>query len=260
MSAIDSEGVKDAAPPIVRQLTFNDLAQSLRQGVAVFARAPLYGLALGGAYALGGWVIVATVFWLHIPYLAYPLAIGFALIAPFACAGTYEISREIERGQAPTWRGVLRSVWAFAGKQLSWLSLVSLFTLILWVDFAWIVFMTFYGLHVPTLRALAVDVVSTPTGALFFVVSNGIGALIAFAVFSITVVSPTLLVDREVDFVTAMLTSVRLALANPLVMLVWAATIGALLALSIATGFLGLFVVLPVLGHASWALYRRAVV
>jgi uncharacterized membrane protein len=101
--------------------------------------------------------------------------------------------------------------------------------------------------------------VSTPTGALFFVVSNGAGALIAFAVFSITVVSPTLLVDREIDFVTAMLTSVRLALANPLVMLIWAATIGALLALSIATAFLGLFVVLPVLGYASWSLYRRAI-
>jgi uncharacterized membrane protein len=264
MTAIDNEdagvAAQHAAPPIVRRLQLDDLTHSLRQGVSDFARAPLYGLFFGGAYALGGWLIVATVFWLHIPYLAYPLAIGFALIAPFACAGTYEVAREMERGRAPTWRGVLGSVWAFAGKQLSWLSLVSLFTLILWVDFAWILFMMFYGLHVPTLRGLAADVVTTQTGVVFLVVSNGFGALIALAVFSITVVSPTLLVDREVDFVTAMLTSVRLVLANPFVMLVWAATIGALLALSIATAFLGLLVTLPVLGHASWALYRRAVI
>jgi uncharacterized membrane protein len=155
---------------------------------------------------------------------------------------------------------VLGAVWSFAGKQLGWLSLVSLFTLILWVDFAWMLFLFFYGLHVPTIGQLAIDVVTTRTGALFFVIGNGIGALIAFLVFSITVVSPTLLVDRDIDFVTAMLTSVRLVIVNPFVMLVWAAAIGVLLALSIATGFLGLFVVLPVLGHASWALYRRAIV
>lgn len=252
--------MQGAAPPIVRRLRLEDLAQSLRSGVADFARAPLYGLFFGGVYALGGWLIVGTVFLLGIPYLAYPLAIGFALIAPFVCAGTYEVSREIECGRALTWRGVLGSVWTFAGKQLGWLSLISLFTLILWVDFAWIFFLALYGLHMPTLHALAVEVVTTQSGALFFVASNGVGALIAFAVFAITVVSPTLLVDREIDFVTAMLTSVRLVLANPFVMLVWAASIGALLALSIATAFLGLFVVLPVLGHASWALYRRAIV
>jgi uncharacterized membrane protein len=154
---------------------------------------------------------------------------------------------------------VLGGVWALGGRQIGWLSLVSMFALIIWIDFAWTLFLAFYGLHVPSLRELAVDVVTTSTGFAFFVVGNAAGALIAFAVFSITVVSPTLLVDRDIDFVTAMLTSVRLVLANPIVMLVWAAAIGVLLGLSIAVGFLGLFVTLPVLGHASWALYRRAI-
>ncbi len=247
------------APPTVRRLRLGDLLQSLRQGLSDFARAPLFGLFFGGVYAAGGWLIVALVLLLDLPYLAYPLAIGFALIAPFACAGTYEVSRRLEHGRPLSWSVVLGAVWGQVGKQLGWLSLVSLFTLILWVDFAWTLFLAFYGLHVPTLRGLAVDVVTTRTGFLFLLVGNGVGALVAFLVFSITVVSPTLLVDGDSDFVTAMLTSVRLVIANPFVMLVWAATIGVLLALSIAIGFVGLLVVLPVLGHASWALYRRAI-
>jgi uncharacterized membrane protein len=257
--AADTPAAPGKTPPAVRRLGLGDLAESLREGMRNFLRAPLIGLFVGAAYAAGGWLIVAVVFRFYAPYLAYPLAIGFALVAPFACAGVYEVSRRLERGEAPAWPGVWRAVWGFAGAQLGWLSLVSLFALILWVDYAWMLFLMFYGLHVPTPRQLLVDILTTPTGAVFFVVGNAVGALIAFVVFSITVVSPTLLVDRDLDFVTAMLTSVRLVIANPLVMLVWAATIGFALALSIATGFLGLVIVLPVLGHASWALYRRAV-
>jgi uncharacterized membrane protein len=261
---VDASAAEIAAPPrktglILRRLRLEDITDSLRQGIADFARAPLFGLFFGGAYAAGGWLILALIFRFDLTYLAYPLAIGFALIAPFACAGTYEVSRTLERDGELTWSGVLGAVWARAGTDLGWLALVSLFTLILWVDFAWAVFLTFYGLHVPTPGELAVELVTTWTGLMFLVVGNGIGALIAFMVFSITVVTPTLLLDRDIDFVTAMTTSVRVVILNPFVMLVWAATIGMLLALSIATAFFGLLIVLPVLGHASWALYRRAV-
>ncbi len=258
-AALDSASAPRKGRPTVRRLSLDDLAQSLRQGVADFARAPLYGLFFGGVYAVGGWLIVSLIFLFDLPYLAYPMAIGFALIAPFVCAGTYEVSRALERGRALTWSGVFGAVWSRAGKELGWLALVSLFTLILWVDFAWTVFLVFHGLHLPTLREFAVEIATTEAGLMFLIVGNGIGALIAFIVFSITVVTPTLLVDRDIDFVTAMATSVRVVIANPFVMLVWAATIGVLLALSIASAFLGLFVALPVLGHASWALYRRAV-
>ena len=243
----------------VRPLRFSDLTQSLRQGLADFARAPLYGLFFGGVYAVGGWLIVALVFWLDWPYLAYPLALGFALIAPFVCAGLYEVSRTLERGRILTWAGVLGAVWGRAGKELGWLALVSLFTLILWVDFSWTFFLLFHGLHVPSLREFVVESLTTTAGVSYLVAGNTVGALVAFFVFSITVVTPTLLVDREIDFVTAMTTSVRLVIANPLVMAAWAAEIGGLMALSIATGLLGLFAVLPVLAHASWALYRRAI-
>jgi uncharacterized membrane protein len=258
-AAIETETQPRKTRPNVRRLRMGDLAQSLRQGLADFGRAPLFGLFFGGVYAVGGWLIFALIFRFDLPYLAYPMAIGFALIAPFVCAGTYEVSRALERGEALTWPGVFGAVWARAGKELGWLALVTLFTLILWVDFAWTLFLVFHGLHVPTLSEFVTEVATTWNGLLFLVVGNGIGALIACIVFSITVVSPPLLVDRDIDFVTAMTTSVRLVIANPLVMLIWAAMIGALLGLSIATGFLGLFVVLPVLGHASWALYRRAI-
>jgi uncharacterized membrane protein len=268
MIANDDDGAffaaEEAAPPrkaqlTVRRLSFEDLVQSLRQGLSDFAQAPLYGLFFGGVYAVGGWLLVALVFWFDLPYLAYPLALGFALIAPFVCAGVYEVSRTLERGGAPTWAAVLGAIWARAGKEFGWLALVTLFTLILWVDFAWTFFLIFHGLHVPNLRDFVIESLTTTTGLTYLVAGNAVGALIAFFVFSITVVTPTLLVDREIDFVTAMTTSVRLVIANPLVMVAWAAAIGGLMALSIATGFLGLFIVLPVLGHAAWALYRRAI-
>ena len=169
-----------------------------------------------------------------------------------------KFARARARGRADGGGRVRRRV-AARGKELGWLALVCLFTLILWVDFAWTIFLVFHGLHVPKLREFAAEVATTQSGLLFLIVGNGFGSLIAFLVFSITVVTPTLLVDRDIDFITAMTTSVRLVIANPFVMLVWAASIGVLLALSIATGFLGLFVVPPVLGHASWALYRRAI-
>jgi uncharacterized membrane protein len=119
MIASDDEGVVGgaAAPPkaspSVRQLALDDLARCLRKGLSDFVRAPLYGLFFGGVYAGGGWLMIAIVFRLDVLYLAYPLAIGFALISPFACAGTYEVSRELELGRV---RSLGPACWAPSGR------------------------------------------------------------------------------------------------------------------------------------------------
>jgi uncharacterized membrane protein len=246
------------APVEIRRVGVADVLAALRGGVDDFNAAPLFGLFFGGVYCLGGWLIVLAMFGFNYYYLAYPLAMGFALNAPFVCAGVYEVSRELERGRTPQWDDVLGAVWGRTG--LLWLGLVSLFTLVIWVDIAWLVAAVFYGLHMPDLREFMVSLFTTADGLIFFVIGNLVGAAIAVTVFSITVVAPTLIVDRELDFVTAMIASVRAVVASPGPMILWAAIIGGLLTFSIATGFLALFVVLPILGHASWRLYRRVVV
>ncbi len=118
----------------------------------------------------------------------------------------------------------------------------------------------FYGSNIPSLAQLAASIFTTAYGMTFLLVGNALGAVIALIVFSITAISPPLLVDREVDFVTAMATSVRAVLANPTAMLAWAVVIGADLAISFLTVFVALLVIFPILGHATWHLYRRVIV
>lgn len=244
----------------IRRLQRDELIDCLLQGWRDFAAAPIYGLFFGGIYALGGIAIVALFFAVHMPYVGYPLAMGFALIVPFVAAGTYEVSRLLERREKPSWDAVFGAVWARSGKDLGWMALVTVFSLILWVDFAIILFLMFFGLHVPTVHELFVEILSSGKGVLFAIVGNFAGALVAAAVFSLTVVSFPMLVDRDVDFVTAMITSVRCVLKNPIQLLAWALLIALFLVASMLSGFVGLFITLPVLGHASWHLYRRLVV
>lgn len=238
----------------------DDLIECLLQGWRDFAAAPLYGLFFGGIYALGGIALVALFLALHMPWVGYPLTMGFALIVPFVAAGTYEVSRTLERNETLSWNKVFGAVWSRSGKDLGWMALVTVFALIIWVDFAIFLFLMFYGLHIPTIYELVVAVLSTGKGVLFAVVGNIAGAVIAMFVFSLTAVSFPLLVDRDVDFVTAMLTSMRCVLKNPVQMIAWALLIALFLGVSILSGFVGLFITLPVLGHATWHLYRKLVV
>jgi uncharacterized membrane protein len=243
-----------------RRIEIAELMDCIAKGVRDFGRAPRYAMFFGAVYAIGGVLIVWIVFATARPYLAYPFVMGFALFAPFGAAGEYEISRRLESGEPLSWSAVLGAVWSRSGTELGWLGLVSLFTLIIWLDLAVFLFLIFYGANIPSLPQLLIDVFTTAHGIAFLVVGNGLGALIALFVFSITAISPPLVVDRDVDFVTAMITSVRVVRANPRVMLAWAIVIGAGLAISFLTVFVALLVIFPVLGHTTWRLYRRLVV
>jgi uncharacterized membrane protein len=243
----------------IRTLGRDDLFYILGQGWRDFKNAPWFGLFFGGIYACGGWLILSLVFHFNAPYVGYPLLAGFALIAPFVAAGTYEVSRCLERGEALTWATVLGAVWQRGGKELGWMAIVTVFTLILWVDFAIFLFLMFFGLDIPSFKDLIVVLLSTQQGLVFIVVGHCVGAVISTFVFSITVVSFPLLADRDIDLITAMITSVRCVRTNPAQMMAWAVLIALMIVFSILTGLLALFVVLPVLGHASWHLYRRLI-
>ncbi len=243
----------------INSIGIADLMDCIALGVKDFNRAPLYGMFFGAVYAVGGLAIIWMAFALGYFYLAYPFIMGFALFAPFASAGTYEVSRRLERGEPLSWSAVLGAVWSRAGMEFGWLALVSLFTLIIWLDLAVFLFLAFYGAHVPSLQDLFTTVFTTTYGMTFFAAGNALGAVIALVVFSFTAVSPPLLADREVDFVTAMTTSVRAVIANPRTMLAWAVVIGMDLAVAFVTLFVGLIVILPILGHTTWHLYRRLI-
>ncbi len=251
---------KAKAPAIqVRTVTPADLVAVLVSGLRDFRAAPQYGLFFGGVYAAGGWLLVLLLIAFDLPYLTYPLAMGFALIAPFIATGFYDVSRRLELGQPLSWSGVLGSVRGAGRRDLGWMALVTGFALVVWLDIAAVILFGFFGLGVLQPSELVNQIFGTGLGWTFLAVGNAAGALIAFAVFAISVVSFPLLFDRDIDFVTAMITSVRLVRENPFSMALWCVIIAALMGLSFLTAFAALLVVLPVLGHATWHLYRRAV-
>lgn len=241
--------------PVVQHITLADIGASLRAGLHDFRKAPQFGLFFSAVYVLGGFIML----WVGAGHVSWILAtsLGFPLLAPFAAAGLYEVSRRMEAGQALEWSGVLGIVWHERTRQLPWLGAIIVIYFLFWTFLAHMIFALFMGLSTMTNVSQSLDVFFTANGLAMIAAELGIGAILAFLLFSLTVVSLPLVLDREVDFVTAMLTSMKAVRSNLFVMLVWASLIAVLSLLALLPWFLGLIIVLPVLGHATWHLYRR---
>jgi uncharacterized membrane protein len=246
--------------PVVRRITAADIAESLGEGLRDFQAAPLFGLAFGAVYVAGGIAILLSLTAFGMVYLAYPLAAGFALIGPFVAVGLYEVSRQREAGQPPSMRGI----WSVikTRSEIGWMAFVTLFIFLIWMYQVRMLIALLLGLHASfaSLPQFITVVLTTNEGLVFLALGNLVGAALSLILFSLTVVSFPLLLERDVDAVTAMITSVRAVIMSPLPMICWAAIIVVLLAVSSLPYFLGLLVTLPVLGHATWHLYRRIVV
>lgn len=248
----------EAEPAVVlRQLTLSDITAVLRAGVRDFRRAPQFGLFFSAVYVVGGFLLI----WVGAGHVSWTLAtsLGFPLVAPFAAAGLYEVSRRMEAGQPLEWRAILGIVWNERTRQLPWLGAIIVIYFLFWTFLAHMIFALFMGLSTMTNISESLEVFLTPSGLMMIAVELGVGAVLAFLLFSMTVVSLPLVLDREVDFVTAMLTSMKAVRENLFVMLVWAMIIAVLSLLALLPWFLGLMVVLPILGHATWHLYRKVV-
>jgi uncharacterized membrane protein len=245
--------------PVVRRIGAADIAEALGQGLRDFQAAPLYGLAFGALYAGGGIAIMLSLTAFGMIYLAYPLAAGFALLGPFVAIGLYEVSRRREAGEKPSLRGIWSMVQSRG--ELGWMAFVTLFIFVIWMYQVRLLVALLLGLHASfsSLHEFITVVLTTNEGLLFLAIGNAVGAALSLILFSLTVVSFPLLLDRDVDFVTAMVTSVRAVVMSPVPMIAWAAIIVVLLIVSALPYFLGLLVTLPVLGHATWHLYRRIV-
>jgi uncharacterized membrane protein len=254
---MDSGGVRN--DPVVRTIAVRDIAEALAEGLRDFQAAPFFGFLFGAIYAAGGLAIVLSITALGMSYLAYPLAAGFALIGPFVAAGLYEVSRQREAGGVPSLGGIWSAIRSHG--EIGWMAFVTLFIFIVWMYQVRLLMALFLGLNAnfSSLQQFITVVLTTSEGLLFLLVGNMVGAVLSLILFSLTVVSFPLLLDRNVDFVTAMITSVRAVAASPVPMIGWAAVIVMLLILSALPFFLGLLVTLPVLGHTTWHLYRRVV-
>jgi uncharacterized membrane protein len=246
--------------PAVRRIAATDLRDVLAKGLADFGAYRTDVVFLCVIYPMVGLVLGRLAFGYGMLPLLFPLASGFALVGPFAAIGLYEMSRQREQGVAVTWVnafGVLRSP-SFGAIVVLGLLLVVVF--MAWLATAEVIYLGTLGPAPPaSIAQFARDLFTTGPGWTLIVVGVGVGFLFALLVLAISVVSFPLLLDREVGVDTAVWTSVRAAAANPVPMALWGLIVAGSLVLGSLPFFVGLIVVMPVLGHATWHLYRKVV-
>jgi len=244
----------------IRKISPTDLKDALLKGLDDFKEKPTHLVVLAIIYPLAMLVAVNVAAGYELLPLVFPLVSGFALIGPVAAVGLYDMSRQREEGHDITWEHaftIFRSHSIFAIVKLSILLGVIYFA---WLGAAFAVYRLIYGSAVPTsIAEFTWQVLTTPAGWTLIIVGCGVGFLFALVVLAISAVSFPLLIDRDVGTVTAIQTSVRAFLANPMTMTIWGFIVASLLVIGSVPFFVGLAVVMPVLGHATWHLYRKVV-
>jgi len=246
--------------PVVRSIGLGDLGYALTKGLEDFRAMPTHVIFLSLIYPIAGIALWRATLGYDVVPLLYPLAAGFALIGPFAAIGLYELSRRRELGLDTSWKHAFDivhspSIWALAALGLLLLAIFGV-----WLAVANGIYVANFGYRQPTtLAEFASMILDTPEGHRLIVVGNAVGFLFAVLAFALSVVSFPLLLDRNVGVPVAIATSVRAILRNPVTMILWGLIVAVGLLVGSLPFFLGLAVVMPVLGHATWHLYRRVV-
>jgi uncharacterized membrane protein len=227
----------------------------IRSGFDDFRRAPalslLYGTAFAGLCA-GAYLLTRNIPWFTPGYIT-----GLLVVGPFLAAGLYAASRDIERGNAPSIANSLRLI----GQRKTYLALFSLLlalTMAAWIRFSALLFALKFNTLSPSIEAYT-TLLGSSDGWITLAYFVGIGFALASAVFILSAVAIPLILDKDADFITAMQKSFHAVTGNPAAMIVWAAAIVALTAVGIATAFVGLAVIFPVLGYATWHSYRSMI-
>ena len=250
-----------ASPQVASDLAWGDLTAALAAGWRDFRAMPRFGLFFGGVYVIAGlaigWATLAggSLTWL-IPAIA-----GFPLVAPFIAVGLYEASRRRAGNEPLTWRAVLGALKGHGDDQILSMGVIVFVAFSFWMIVAHAIFAVFVGesgLNIGIGRD-PLAALLTREGLTMLGVGSAVGAGMAFVFYAMTVISLPLLVERKVDFLTAIIASLTVVRRNFAVMLGWAVLIAVLLFAAMLPAFLGLLIALPVLGHATWHLYTRAV-
>ncbi|MEP1767574.1 MAG: DUF2189 domain-containing protein [Sulfitobacter sp.] len=246
---------KQHGAPNFAKPTVPILIAALRNGWQDFLKAPVFGLSLAAFTLVAGWGMGALTAWAGHTFWFVLGVFGFPLIAPFAALGTYEVSRLIGLGEKPTVGRVFGVLWAERRRQLPPLCALMMFMLLFWFFLGHMIFALFLGLKPMTHIMTSAEVFLSANGVMMMGIGSLLGGGFALLLFGICVIGLPMLLDREVDYVTALITSIGIVVNNPVVMLGWAVFIAGSLMLAMVPAFLGLLVVLPWLGHASWHVY-----
>jgi uncharacterized membrane protein len=250
-----------AAAPVIRRIEVKDIGEALEKGVSDFCAMPSHLAFLALIYPFCGMVLAYATSHQNALQLLFPLASGFALVGPFTAVGLYEMSRRRELGLEISWKyafNVLRSP--------SIPSIAALGSLLLAIFAAWITTSQwlYAALFGPIPPAVLVDflrdVALTERGWLLIGVGCFIGFCFAAVTLAISVVSFPLLLDRDTGAIMAVATSIRAVRENPIPMALWGLIVAAALLIGSLPFFIGLTIVVPVLSHATWHLYRKLIV
>lgn len=240
---------------ISHPLSISDVFSALHAGWSDFKHAPLQGLFFGGIYAAGGILLYLLLSYYRTVWLILPLAIGFPLVGPFVAAGLYEISRRIAHKEPLRMADILTVTLRQSRREFGWMAFVVLFIMWVWMYQVRLLVALFMGFKGFASLDGFITALTQQDGTTFLMVGTAIGAALAFVLFCSTVISMPMLLHRDVDFITAVITSWRSVFENLPAMLFFGVIVAALTFLALLPMFLGLLVVLPVLGHATWHLY-----
>jgi uncharacterized membrane protein len=246
--------------PAVRKITTADVWDALMRGIEDFRAMPSHALFLCVVYPVIGILLARAMFGYHMLPLIYPMTAGFALLGPVAAIGLYELSRRREAGLDVRAADVLEVRKSPSLGAIVLLSLVLAAIFVGWLYTADLIHRQILGTSPTTVSEFSRQLFNTPQGMQLLVVGNIVGFLFAVVVLVISVVSFPLLIDRKVSAATAVRTSVRASIENPGPVALWGLIVAVGLALGALPLFVGLAVTLPVLGHATWHLYRKLVV
>jgi uncharacterized membrane protein len=248
------------AHPVVRKITTADLKEALTKGFDDFWAMPSHLVFLGLIYPILGACLAALTFTNNALPLLFPLASGFALVGPFAGIGLYEISRRRELGLPVSWQDAFDVLKSPSIPSIIGLGVLLLVIFLIWLTTARLLYQSLFGYAAPTSYPQFIQqVLTTSEGMKLIVLGNALGFVFAAAVLSISVISFPLLLDRDVGVAVAVYTSIKAVAMNPVTMAIWGLIVAAALLVGSIPLFVGLAIVMPVLGHATWHLYRRVV-
>ena len=248
------------ALPEVRTITPADLKDALLKGLDDFSALPSHAVFISVIYPVVGLLLARLTLGYEVLPLLFPLAAGFALLGPFAAIGLYELSRQREQGRPVSWRDALDVLHAPSFGAIVTLGLMLMALFLVWVALAHAIYVANFGYASPaSIQQFLRDVFTTRAGWNLIIVGNAVGFVFALVALMVSAVSFPLLLDRDIGVTAAVTTSVQLIRKNPVTMALWGLIVAAGLVLGSLPAFIGLAVVMPVLGHATWHLYRAAV-